>query len=85
MSHRCDLDQCARRLAQDYFSRKDDDFYQFEAHVFFDDAMETVGGRRVLNEFVITLIRTVGEATRWENLTRLTKSTNQTSLLATRQ
>ncbi|XP_014664502.1 PREDICTED: uncharacterized protein LOC106806877 [Priapulus caudatus] len=61
---RCDQDQSARRLARTYFDRKDDDYYEFEAHVFFDDAMETVGGQRLLNEFVRQFISTVGEAAR---------------------
>ncbi|XP_064608019.1 chitin synthase chs-2-like isoform X3 [Liolophura sinensis] len=36
---RMDIDQSARRNAQDYFNVQDPDYYEFEAHIFIDDAM----------------------------------------------
>ncbi|XP_048237709.1 chitin synthase chs-2-like isoform X3 [Haliotis rufescens] len=35
---RLDTDQSARRTAQVYFEIEDPDYYEFEAHIFFDDA-----------------------------------------------
>ncbi|XP_052813937.1 chitin synthase chs-2-like [Mya arenaria] len=37
---RLDDDQCARKNAQKFFDVVDPDFYEFEAHIFFDDAYE---------------------------------------------
>ncbi|XP_067667763.1 chitin synthase chs-2-like [Haliotis asinina] len=37
---RLDIDQSARRNAQDYFNVQDPDYYEFEAHIFVDDAMD---------------------------------------------
>lgn len=38
-----DEDQCARRNAQKYLKIIDPDYYEFEAHIFFDDAFDQVG------------------------------------------
>ncbi|VDI35520.1 chitin synthase [Mytilus galloprovincialis] len=37
---RLDNDQCARKNAQKFFDVVDPDYYEFEAHIFFDDAFE---------------------------------------------
>ena len=35
-----DEDQSARRVAQKYLKVVDSDYYEFETHIFFDDAFE---------------------------------------------
>jgi len=58
-----DADQSARRLAQEYFAIRDPDYYEFEAHIFFDDAMEDSNeGERTFNKYVSTLVETVDRA-----------------------
>ena len=53
----------ARRLAQEYFAIRDPDYYEFEAHIFFDDAMEdSHEGERTFNKYVSTLVETVDRA-----------------------
>ena len=48
-----DVDQSARNNAQEYFGVKDPDFYEFEAHVLFDDGMDiTKEGDALVNQFV---------------------------------
>ena len=37
---RMDEDQSARRVAQKYLKVVDSDYYEFETHIFFDDAFE---------------------------------------------
>lgn len=37
---RLDEDQCARRVAQKYLRVVDPDYYEYETHIFFDDAFE---------------------------------------------
>ncbi|XP_013398991.1 uncharacterized protein LOC106165353 [Lingula anatina] len=54
---RMDVDQSARSNAQEYFGITDPDFYEFEAHVFFDDAMEdTAEGEKACNIFVKQMV-----------------------------
>ncbi|CAH1788341.1 unnamed protein product [Owenia fusiformis] len=54
---RMDVDQAARSNAQEYFGVKDPDFYEFEAHVFFDDGMiKNDQGERCCNQFVKILV-----------------------------
>ncbi|XP_060586790.1 chitin synthase chs-1-like isoform X2 [Ruditapes philippinarum] len=38
--YRTDEDQCIRKYAQFLVGRRDPDYYEFEAHIFFDDAFE---------------------------------------------
>ena len=38
--YRMDEDQSARRVAQKYLKVVDSDYYEFETHIFFDDAFE---------------------------------------------
>ncbi|XP_050401399.1 chitin synthase chs-2 isoform X2 [Patella vulgata] len=60
---RLDIDQSARRNAQDYFSVQDPDFYEFEANIFFDDAMELNNkGEWMANIFVNQLVDLVDDA-----------------------
>ncbi|ESP01302.1 hypothetical protein LOTGIDRAFT_111741, partial [Lottia gigantea] len=60
---RLDIDQSARRNAQDYFSVQDPDFYEFEANIFVDDAMEVnEKGEWMPNTFVTQLVDLVDEA-----------------------
>ncbi|OQR69615.1 hypothetical protein BIW11_04333 [Tropilaelaps mercedesae] len=57
---RMDEDQCARRNAQKYLRIVDPDYYEFEVHVFFDDAFEWSDHSdedRVVNRFVTTLVK----------------------------
>lgn len=52
-----DVDQAARTNAQEYFGVKDPDYYEFEAHVFIDDGMEsTKNTDRICNRFVKQLV-----------------------------
>nr|CTP81200.1 BMA-CHS-2 [Brugia malayi] len=60
---RLDEDQCARRNAQKYLKIIDPDYYEFEAHIFFDDAFEiNEYGEPVINKFVQQLIEKIDEA-----------------------
>ncbi|VDM63073.1 unnamed protein product [Angiostrongylus costaricensis] len=60
---RMDEDQCARRNAQKYLKVIDPDYYEFEAHVFFDDAFDVdESGDAALNKFVRQLIGVVDQA-----------------------
>ncbi len=62
-----DADQSARRIAQVTFKIEDPDFYEFEAHVFFDDAFELNDNDKwVPNQFVKTLVAVINEAARCE-------------------
>ncbi|EEC06403.1 chitin synthase, putative [Ixodes scapularis] len=59
---RMDDDQCARRNAREYLKRVDPDYYEFEAHVIFDDAFEESddnGEEMVVNRFVKQLVELV--------------------------
>ncbi|XP_003378777.1 chitin synthase domain protein [Trichinella spiralis] len=54
---RMDEDQCARRNVQKYLKIVDPDYYEFEAHIFFDDAFETNEfSELVVNRFVRQLL-----------------------------
>nr|AHX26699.1 chitin synthase [Leptochiton asellus] len=60
---RMDQDHSARYLAQRFFKIKDPDFYEFEAHIFFDDAMElSDDDAMVPNQFVANLIDSMNDA-----------------------
>ncbi|EJD73888.1 chitin synthase [Loa loa] len=60
---RLDEDQCARRNAQKYLKIIDPDYYEFEAHIFFDDAFDiNEYGEPVINKFVQQLVDKVDEA-----------------------
>ena len=60
---RLDIDQSARRKAQEYFGIKDPDFYEYEGHIFFDDAMEEdENGEMVPNRFVEILVSVMDQA-----------------------
>ncbi|XP_055379222.1 chitin synthase chs-2 isoform X1 [Condylostylus longicornis] len=62
---RLDEDQCARRVAQKYLRVVDPDYYEFETHVFFDDAFEISDHSDndiQVNRFVKLLVATIDEA-----------------------
>nr|CAD7258371.1 unnamed protein product [Timema shepardi] len=62
---RMDEDQSARRVAQKYLRVVDPDYYEFETHIFFDDAFEISDESdddNVVNRFVKLLIATLDEA-----------------------
>jgi chitin synthase len=56
---RLDDDQSARRHAQLFFNTRDPDYYEFEAHIFFDDAFGAHGEKELefqVNDFVKLLV-----------------------------
>ena len=59
------MDYSARRLAQKYLGIVDQDYYEWETHIFFDDSHE-VGNNpdedQVVNQFVKLLVNTMDEA-----------------------
>ncbi|XP_059614740.1 chitin synthase chs-2 [Phlebotomus argentipes] len=62
---RLDEDQCARRVAQKYLRIVDPDYYEFETHIFFDDAFEISDHSDSdiqVNRFVKLLVATIDEA-----------------------
>ena len=60
---RLDIDQSARRKAQEYFGIKDPDYYEYEGHIFFDDAMEeNENGEMEPNKFVQILVSVMDQA-----------------------
>ncbi|XP_023222883.1 uncharacterized protein LOC111624303 isoform X2 [Centruroides sculpturatus] len=62
---RMDEDQCARRNAIKFLQVRDVDYYEFEAHIFFDDAFEESEENEdymVINQFVRLLIREIDNA-----------------------
>lgn len=62
---RMDEDQCARRVAQKYLRVVDPDYYEFETHIFFDDAFEISDVNddwSVVNRFVKLLVEIMDEA-----------------------
>lgn len=64
---RQDYDQCARRNLQLGLGVKDPDYYEFEAHIFFDDAFESrqdSNGIYKVNSYVKQLITSVETAAR---------------------
>ena len=60
---RIDEDYSARYLAKKILGTNDPDFYKWETHIFFDDAMEPddSGRQFVVNSFVRLLVRMVDE------------------------
>ncbi|XP_055860638.1 uncharacterized protein LOC106074351 isoform X3 [Biomphalaria glabrata] len=61
--HRLDRDQYIRKLANEKVGGNDPDFYNFEAHIFFDDAMELDDfDRRVPNRWVKDLVKSMDVA-----------------------
>ncbi|XP_054706710.1 chitin synthase chs-2-like [Uloborus diversus] len=62
---RMDGDQCSRRLLQEQLNWKDPDYYEMEAHIFFDDAFvisDEDDDKMVVNSFVKELIVAVDTA-----------------------
>ncbi|XP_072936717.1 chitin synthase chs-2 isoform X2 [Epargyreus clarus] len=62
---RLDEDQCARRVAQKYLRVVDPDYYEFETHIFLDDAFEISDHSdddSQVNRFVKLLVDTLDEA-----------------------
>ncbi|XP_050401179.2 chitin synthase chs-2 [Patella vulgata] len=60
---RMDIDHSARYLAQKYYQIHDPDYYEFEAHIFFDDAMELSASNTWLpNYFVKDLVDCLDDA-----------------------
>ncbi|KAJ3634074.1 hypothetical protein MTP99_010982 [Tenebrio molitor] len=62
---RLDEDQSARRVAQKYLRVVDPDYYEFETHIFFDDAFEISDhndDETQVNRFVKLLVATIDEA-----------------------
>ncbi|KAK7477687.1 hypothetical protein BaRGS_00031071 [Batillaria attramentaria] len=60
---RLDIDQSARRNAQDYFNVQDPDYYEFEANIFMDDAMDfNASSEWMPNDFLKQLVSVVDEA-----------------------
>ncbi|XP_063977240.1 chitin synthase chs-2 isoform X2 [Diachasmimorpha longicaudata] len=62
---RLDADHSARRNAQKFFKLIDPDYYEFETHIFFDDAFELADDDEnevQVNRFVKLLVATLDEA-----------------------
>ncbi|KAF4529725.1 hypothetical protein B566_EDAN015354 [Ephemera danica] len=63
---RMDEDQSARRVAQKYLQVADPDYYEFETHIFFDDAYDLTGPSvydgTVVNSYVKQMVNTIDEA-----------------------
>ncbi|CAO4368072.1 unnamed protein product [Caenorhabditis nigoni] len=60
---RMDEDQCARRNAQKYLKVIDPDYYEFEAHIFFDDAFtQNEYGEPEINKFVKKIVDVIDQA-----------------------
>ncbi|KAL5004183.1 hypothetical protein ScPMuIL_017639 [Solemya velum] len=58
-----DIDHSARYLAQKFYKINDPDYYEFEAHIFFDDAMELSDDDRLVpNSFVSDFIDCIDDA-----------------------
>ncbi|XP_067001404.2 chitin synthase chs-2 isoform X2 [Anabrus simplex] len=71
---RLDEDQSARRVAQKYLRVVDPDYYEFETHIFFDDAFEISDDNddeSVVNRFVKLLVSTIDEAASLVHETRI--------------
>lgn len=58
-----DEDCAARKLARNMFKADDPDYYEWETHIFFDDAFEPddSGKHFVANQFVRLLVATLDE------------------------
>ncbi|CAD6197537.1 unnamed protein product [Caenorhabditis auriculariae] len=60
---RLDEDQCARRNAQKYLKVIDPDYYEFEAHIFVDDAFDVNEyGEPQINKFVRQIVEVMDQA-----------------------
>ncbi|XP_045180107.2 chitin synthase chs-2-like [Mercenaria mercenaria] len=59
---RIDKDQCARRNLQLFFAIKDPDYYEFEAHILFDDAFTYSGDSVEVNSYVKDLMKSIDQA-----------------------
>ncbi|XP_070177796.1 chitin synthase chs-2-like [Littorina saxatilis] len=60
---RMDIDRSARFIAQKYYNVKDPEYYDFEAHIFFDDAMQmSEDGLHLPNDFVTSLMECLDDA-----------------------
>ncbi|OXA64962.1 Chitin synthase 1 [Folsomia candida] len=64
---RMDADQCARRVALKYFEYRDPAYYEFETHIFFDDAFQLSDSTDFyspmeINPFVRIFVGTLEEA-----------------------
>ncbi|XP_017793316.1 PREDICTED: uncharacterized protein LOC108575110 isoform X2 [Habropoda laboriosa] len=71
---RLDEDQSARRVAQKYLKVVDPDYYEFETHIFFDDAFELAKhdeNESQVNRFVKLLVGTLDEAASDVHQTRM--------------
>ncbi|XP_076648765.1 hyaluronan synthase-like protein kkv isoform X2 [Halictus rubicundus] len=71
---RLDEDQCARRVTQKYLKVVDPDYYEFETHIFFDDAFELSDhdeNESQVNRFVKLLVGTLDEAASDVHQTRM--------------
>lgn len=71
---RLDEDQSARRTAQKYLKVVDPDYYEFETHIFFDDAFELADhdeNETQVNRFVKLLVATLDEAASDVHQTRM--------------
>ncbi|XP_071565855.1 chitin synthase chs-2 [Temnothorax nylanderi] len=71
---RLDEDQSARRVAQKYLKVVDPDYYEFETHIFFDDAFELADhdeNESQVNRFVKLLVGTLDEAASDVHKTRM--------------
>ena len=65
---RMDEDWVARHLARKVFKAQDPDYYEWETHIFFDDAFEPDDNGKdfVVNQFVKLLVKTLDEqGKRW--------------------
>ncbi|KAH3803412.1 chitin synthase chs-2-like isoform X2 [Dreissena polymorpha] len=60
--YRLDADQGERRNVQLYFNIWDPDYYEFEAHIFFDDAFNYEDGESRVNDYVKQLMKTIDDA-----------------------
>ena len=66
--YRMDEDYVARNLARKMFKANDPDYYEWETHIFFDDAFEPddSGKHFVANQFVKLLVKEMDEqGKRW--------------------
>ncbi|XP_067001405.2 chitin synthase chs-2 [Anabrus simplex] len=69
---RMDEDQSARRVAQKYLKVVDPDYYEFETHIFFDDAFKLDDDNEsVVNPYVKLLVSTIDEAASLVHKTRI--------------
>ncbi|XP_062590686.1 chitin synthase chs-2-like [Saccostrea cucullata] len=60
---RIDVDHSGRYLAQKFYGIRDPDYYEFEAHIFFDDAMDlTDDENSVPNAFVVEFMDSIDDA-----------------------